>query len=284
MRARIYDILEGDSRAASLYGKIMTAVIVASLVPLCFWEESPVFDAIESVCVTVFIADYLARWSAADMKLGRGALSFAMYPFTPMALVDLVTILPTFVALNPAWRTLRVLRLLRALRAFRLVRYSKSVSAIASALSRKKGQLGVVLALAAVYVFVSAMVMFNVEHETFTTYFDAVYWAVVSLTTVGYGDLYPTTDVGRAVAMLSSFVGIAVVALPASIITAGFMEELEKGGKDGEEEGNTGRIVQPEPRPGNRPGEAEGVQGDGRAHDEVGTPEEARQAARHEMK
>ena len=85
MRARIYDILEGDSRAASLYGKIMTAVIVASLVPLCFWEESPVFDAIESVCVTVFIADYVARWSTADMKLGRGTASFAMYPFTPMA-------------------------------------------------------------------------------------------------------------------------------------------------------------------------------------------------------
>lgn len=232
MRRRIFEILDGESAAASLYGKAMTTFIVASLVPLCFWEDNPLFDAIELVCVSVFIADYIARWATADMKLGRGALSFVLYPFTPMAIIDLVTILPTFIALNPAWRTLRVLRLLRALRAFRLVRYSKSVMAIITAFERKKGQLLVVLAFALAYVLVCAMVMFNVEHETFSTYFDAIYWSVVSLTTVGYGDLYPTTDAGRVIAMLSSFVGIAIVAMPASIITAGMLESMDADEKN----------------------------------------------------
>ena len=199
-----------------------------SLVPLCFWEENAVFNAIEYVCVSIFIADYIARWVTADYKLNKGAVSFVIYPFTPMAIVDLVTILPTFIALNPAWRTLRVLRLLRALRAFRLFRYSKSMMAIANVFSKQRGKFLVVVVLALVYIAVSAMIMFNVEHETFPVFFDAVYWSVVSLTTVGYGDLYPMTDVGRVIAMLSSFVGIAIVALPSGIIAAGLMEELDK--------------------------------------------------------
>lgn len=228
MRKSLYTMLEGDSTTATWYGRIMTLFIIASLVPLCFWEESPVFDAVEYVCVAVFIADYFARWSTADYKIGKGALSFLIYPFTPMAIVDLVTILPTFIALNPAWRTLRALRLLRALRAFKLVRYSKSVNAIVSAITRKSGELGVVVAFAVAYVFIIAIVMFNVEHETFGSFFDALYWSVVSLTTVGYGDLYPVTEIGRVIAMLSSFVGIAIVALPASIITTGMMESIEQ--------------------------------------------------------
>ena len=74
----------------------------------------------------------------------------------------------------------------------------------------------------------SSMILFNVEPESFGTFFDAVYWATVSLTTVGYGDIYPVTAVGRAVTMVSSIFGIAVVALPAGIITAGYMSELNK--------------------------------------------------------
>lgn len=228
MRKKLYDILEGESSGSVFYGRVMTVFIIASLAPLCFWETNAVFELVEYVCVTVFIVDYLVRWMTADFKLKRGALSFVVYPFTPMAIVDLVTILPTFLALNPAWRTLRALRLLRTLRAFRLVRYSKNVSALIAAFELKRGQLLVVLAFAAAYVLISAMIMFNVEHETFPDFFDALYWSVVSLTTVGYGDLYPTSDAGRAIAMLSSFVGIAIVAMPASILTAGLMEEVNR--------------------------------------------------------
>ena len=78
------------------------------------------------------------------------------------------------------------------------------------------------------YILLSALVMFQVEPESFKTFFDAIYWAVVTLTTVGYGDLYPVSDIGRVVSMISSVMGIAIVALPTGIITAGYMSELNK--------------------------------------------------------
>ena len=268
-RERIYDILEGDSKASIWYGHIMTAIIVASLVPLCFWEENLAFDILESVCVIVFILDYIARWATADFKLKRGSASFAIYPFTPMAIIDLVTILPSFFALNPAWRTLRALRLLRLLQAFRLIRYSRSVNALVTAFARKREQLLVVLAFATAYVVIIAMVMFNVEHDTFPDFFDAVYWSVVSLTTVGYGDLYPTSDIGRTIAMFSSLVGIAIVALPASILTTGLIEEMDKADND-KEEGNTGGVVHLESSVGDHAGEAEDAANDQNSADEEG--------------
>ena len=73
-----------------------------------------------------------------------------------------------------------------------------------------------------------ALVMFNVEPETFDSFFEAIYWAPVSLTTMGYGDIYPTSVFGRIVTMVSSFIGIAVVALPAGIITAGYTHEIQR--------------------------------------------------------
>lgn len=215
-------------------GHVMTVLIIASLLPLCFKESSPVLETIEYACVLVFIADYLARWATADLKLGKGALSFLIYPFTPMAVIDLLSILPVFNALNDALRTLRVLRLFRALRMFKLIRYSKSASAIAAVFEKEREALLAVLGLAIGYILVSALAIFNVEPETFNTFFDAVYWAVVSLTTVGYGDLYPTSDVGRAIAMISSLMGVAVVALPSGILTAGMLEELRGGGDVGD--------------------------------------------------
>jgi voltage-gated potassium channel len=78
------------------------------------------------------------------------------------------------------------------------------------------------------YILVAALVIFNVEPDSFNTFFDAVYWATVSLTTVGYGDIYPVSTMGRIITMLSSVFGIAIVALPAGIITAGYMTEIQK--------------------------------------------------------
>ena len=228
MRKRLYSLLDGDGGAAMWCGHVMTVLIIASLLPLCFKESSPVLETIEYACVLVFIADYLARWATADLKLGKGALSFLIYPFTPMAVIDLLSILPVFNALNDALRTLRVLRLFRALRMFKLIRYSKSASAIAAVFEKEREALLAVLCLAIGYILVSALVIFKVEPETFNTFFDAVYWAVVSLTTVGYGDLYPTSDVGRAIAMISSLMGVAVVALPSGILTAGMLDELRR--------------------------------------------------------
>ena len=223
MRERLYSLVNGDEGEATWCGRVMTVLIVASLLPLCFKDSNPALEAIEYACVVVFILDYLARWVTADLKLGKGALSFVIYPFTPMAIIDLLSILPVFLALNDALRTLRVLRLFRAARAFKLIRYSRSASAISAVFEKQRQAL-----LAVPYILVSALVVFNVEPETFNTFFDAVYWAVVSLTTVGYGDLYPSTDVGRTIAMISSLMGVAVVALPSGIITAGMLDELRR--------------------------------------------------------
>ncbi len=82
--------------------------------------------------------------------------------------------------------------------------------------------------MAVAYVFISALVIYNVEPNSFPTFFDAVYWATISLTTVGYGDLYAVSTVGRIVTMISSVFGIAIIALPSGVITAGYLSEINK--------------------------------------------------------
>ncbi len=230
MRKKIHDIVNAnvDSTVVTAYDVFMVVLVGVSLIPLCFHEHYPVFVVIDYICVVFFIADYIARWVTADYKLGKGALSFVLYPFTPMALVDLVSIIPFFANLNPALRALRVTRLLQALRAFRLVRYSKGLSLIVGAVKRQRVPLLFVCLFVAAYVLISAMVMFNAEPNRFPTYLEAVYWSVVTVATVGYGDYTPITDAGRIIAIVSALVGILVVALPASVITAGFMEETRE--------------------------------------------------------
>ena len=82
--------------------------------------------------------------------------------------------------------------------------------------------------MAVAYILISALVIYNVEPDSFETFFDAIYWATISLTTVGYGDIYPITTIGRIVTMFSSAFGIAIIALPSGVITAGYLEEISK--------------------------------------------------------
>lgn len=111
---------------------------------------------------------------------------------------------------------------------FKLARYSRNIRIISNVFKAQKEPLLAVLGLALAYILVSALVVFNVEPDTFSSFFEAIYWATVSLTTMGYGDIYPVTATGRMVTMISSIFSIAVVALPAGIVTAGYMEEITK--------------------------------------------------------
>lgn len=233
-RRRVYEIIEvageGD-RASGIYDYAMIAVIIASLLPLAFKETTPTLSVLDKVSVGIFILDYLLRLLTADHKLGKGPVSFLLYPLTPMALLDLLCILPSFTALGGGIRLLKIIRLLRAfrvLRAAKMLRYSRSILLIVDVIREQRAPLLAVGSLAVGYVLISALVIFNVEPESFDSFFSAVYWATVSLTTVGYGDIYPVSTAGRVITMLSSVLGIAIVALPSGIITAGYMEKLNR--------------------------------------------------------
>ena len=232
MRKRLFEVLESSNDGDVLcivYHYFMMAVITASLVPLAFKTQKEVLRWIELITVGIFILEYLLRMFTADYKLGKGWVSFIMYPFTMMAIIDMLCILPTFTLMASGFRVLKVIRLMRTFRVFRaakMLRYSKNMVLIGDVMREQKSSLLAVCVVAFSYILVSALVVFNVEPDTFGTFFDAVYWATVSLTTVGYGDIYPLSDAGRVITMISSLFGIAVIALPAGIITAGFMEKL----------------------------------------------------------
>ncbi len=235
MRKKLYEIIEPSNGAglwSTLYDYFMIVVITASLIPLAVKQDPLLLSIIDDVCVSIFIIDYILRLCTADIRYGKkSAASFLRYPFSFMAIIDLLSILPSVILLNEGFKLLRIFRLVRAIRVFRVfrvLRYSKSFRIIVTVFKKQKDALLAVLTLALAYIMISALLIYNVEPESFNTFYDAVYWAAISLTTVGYGDIYPVTSIGRAVAMVSSLFGIAVIALPSGIITAGYMKELER--------------------------------------------------------
>lgn len=233
MRNKLYELIEpseGSVKISSVYDYFMLVVISVSIIPLAFKSGNTIFLILDKVCVAIFIVDYILRWITADYKFNqKTVISFIRYPFSPMAIIDLISILPSLTIVNSGLKLLRVLRMVKAFRVFRVfkaLRYSKSVEIIINVLKNSKESLVAVGTLAVAYILIAALVIFNVEPDSFNSFFDAIYWATVSLTTVGYGDIYPITTIGRIVTMVSSIFGIAIVALPAGIITAGYMNEI----------------------------------------------------------
>lgn len=239
MRKKLYSIIEPASegdKLSNIYDFFMMATIIISVIPLAFRETNAVFQWIDYITVGIFILDYFLRLITADLKLNKSAASFFIYPITPMAIIDLISILPSLTVLNGGLRLLKLFRLLRTLKVLRtlkFLRYSKSFEIIVNVFKKQKRVLSAVAAMAVAYILVSALVIYNVEPESFATFFDAIYWATISLTTVGYGDIYPVTTIGRVVTMISSAFGIAIIALPSGVITAGYLAEVDRDG-DGE--------------------------------------------------
>ena len=234
-RTRAYEIIEPkqeDDTASAIYDYSMMAIIVLNLIPLAFKNIGFGLTILDRITAAIFIADYALRLLTADKKLTgkkKKCVPFLLYPLTPLALIDLISILPSFFALNSGIKLFRLVRLARAFRvfrAFKMLRYSKNVRIIINVVRRQKSALIAVCSLAGAYILIAALVVFNVEPQTFDNFFMAIYWATISLTTMGYGDIYPVTTAGQIVTMLSSLVGIAIVAMPAGILTAGYMEEI----------------------------------------------------------
>ncbi len=234
MRRKIFSIIEpvnNGNKLSDIYDFIMMLTIVISVVPLAFKETNTLFQWVDYITVAIFILDYFLRLITADYKLKKSVGSFFLYPFTPMAIIDLVSILPSIKILSSGFKLLKLFRLLRTLkvlRTFKFLRYSKSFDIIVSVFKKQKKVLSAVATMAVAYIMVSALVIYNVEPESFETFFDAIYWATISLTTVGYGDIYPVTTIGRIVTMISSALGIAIIALPSGVITAGYLAEIDK--------------------------------------------------------
>ena len=237
-RKQICQIIEkddGSSFWSHIYDVFMLCMIILSVVPLMFWDDYPVFKCIEIVTTAVFIIDYLLRWATADVKQEKGTAAFLKYPFTFWAIIDLLSILPSFNILGETFKVARTARLLKMFRLLKALRYSSQILVFFNVLKKERKVLGSVLLFAVCYIFVTALVMFNVEPQfnpetgetTFSTFFDALYWSAVTLTTVGYGDMCPATDAGRIISMLSAMFGIAIIALPSGIITASYIDELK---------------------------------------------------------
>ncbi|EMB64461.1 hypothetical protein SMU26_08807 [Streptococcus mutans 3SN1] len=149
------------------------------------------------------------------------------YPFTPLAIIDLLCLSPSVLLWNNSLKLLKIIRFTRMLRLFKIIRHSKNITIILNVLKKQKDSLVIVGIFSLGYIFLSALIIFNVEPNTFPSFFDAIYWATISLTTVGYGDIFAVSTIGKIITMFSSLIGVAIVALPAGIITAGYMEEIQ---------------------------------------------------------
>lgn len=239
MRQKIYNIIENKEEKNIIgiaYSIIMLLSIIASVIPLMFVEYSPVFQYIEDVTVSFFILDYILRWITADIRLGKKWVSFLIYPFTPWAIVDIISILPITNVLSQGFKAFRMTRFFRIIRLFKLLRHYDKIKLLGRVFEKEKEVLLSVLGIAILYIFMTALIMFNMEPRinpetgtvTFESFFDALYWATITLTTVGYGDLTPVTNIGRIVSMLSSIFGVAIIALPSGVITASYLDELRK--------------------------------------------------------
>ena len=244
MRERIFNIVQrarpGDV-VSHAYDVFIVAVAFLSIVPLMFRPQdmtpqmAVVLNMIDVVTVYLLFLDYILRWMTHDFKVGKagklgkgGWRVFARYPFTPLAIIDMLAILPSLGVLPESLKFLRVLRVTK------MFRYSKNLTIVANVFHAQRNTLLSVLAVALMYIFVSGLVMFVNEPNTFDNFFDALYWATTALTTVGYGDVYPVTDLGKFISMASSLFGIAVIALPAGIITGGFLEQVRQRDEDAE--------------------------------------------------
>lgn len=248
LRSRIHRLVSPrnkDSITSRIYDIVMLIAIAIGILPLMFRTQYPIFwyfDLISGIC---FIVDYILRWCTADFDSKRSKVAaFVVYPFTPMAIIDLLSILPIFNLLGPTFKVFRVSRLLKILRIFKVIRYFEPLEIILSVVRRQGTILITVFSLAVFYIFITALIMFNAEEQInpdtgeylFNSFFDAFYWAACTLTTVGYGDIYPISDIGRVISVISSIVGIAIIALPSGIVTAGYMEELVNRKKKDERE------------------------------------------------
>ncbi|MDP6389448.1 MAG: ion transporter [Alphaproteobacteria bacterium] len=245
LRARTNEVLDigepgdGLSRFADVALIALITLNVAAVmlesVPDLAAEYGALFYGFEVFSVAVFSVEYVARvWSIVDDKDERyrhPVFGRIRYMFTPMALIDLVAILPFYLGLVVD-ADLRFLRALRLLRVFKLTRYSASMTLLIDVLKEEVRIIGVALFVLMLMVILAASFAFIVEHrvqpESFSSIPASLWWAIVTMTTVGYGDMVPVTVLGKICGGVIGVLGVGMVALPAGLLASGFSDQLHK--------------------------------------------------------
>jgi voltage-gated potassium channel len=248
LRDRAFRILEGDagSGGASRAGRLATAAVVGTVVVGCIaamLETEPAFAAVHrgslaaiiDLCVALFVVEYLIRlWVAPERVHGRTIGDWQIryrYAISPTGLIDLLAILPTVLFalghIDNAW--LRALQLLWLLK---LMRYASALTLVVTVIRNESRSLLAALSVMIIVMTMAAGVMFALEHEAQPTVFGSVpqtlWWAIVTMGTVGYGDMVPVTPGGKLFASVVMVIGIAMFAVPAGIMATGFAAEIRK--------------------------------------------------------
>ena len=233
---------EGD-RTSRLIDSFIMALIVLNVVMVILETVQDLavryasfFEGFELFSVIIFTSEYLLRlWACTSDERFQGSISGRIrYATTPMAIVDLLAILPFYLPMFFAvdLRILRAMRLFRLLRLFKLGRYSAALQTLGNVLSDRRGELYVTMFVLVIMLVIASSLMYFVEHEAqpeaFSSIPSSMWWGMVTLTTVGYGDAYPVTSAGKFLGALIALMGIGMFALPAGILGSGFAEEIQK--------------------------------------------------------
>ncbi len=245
LKYRVYDILvetEDNELIDKIVAALLMLLILLSVVTVILETVDEydaaygsLFHSIEIVSVAIFTVEYLLRlWIAPLDPKYAGRFGRLRYAVSLLAIIDLIAILPTLVGLFVPM-DLMLLRFIRTFRLFRLIkmsRYVKSMNMLDDAILAKKEELLVSMAMIGILLLFSSSLMYLVEHDVQPDKFPSIpaslWWGVVTLTSVGYGDTYPITPLGKFLGGITAFLGVALFALPTGIFAAGFADELAK--------------------------------------------------------
>jgi voltage-gated potassium channel len=242
-RQRIYAQLEPTAwQAAGLspLNKLIGASICVAAIIAVLESESTIYSGRETVFfiaeivfTAVFVTEYVVRlWVVGENPAYAGITGRLRYAVTPSALIDLLAVLPMFVVfLGSETFVLRIFRLIRILRLARLGRFSTAAKAISTAVSARRYELLMSLAIAGVLLLISSTLLYVVEGEGQPENFGSIprsmWWSIATLTTVGYGDAYPLTLLGRIFAGITAITGIGLIAMPTGILAAAFSDAIQ---------------------------------------------------------
>ena len=244
LKKRVYEILEvavpGD-RASRTFDIFILTLIALNVVALVLETVKPVYEAapqffeiFEIISVLIFSLEYVLRlWSCTAspdyMAPVRGRLRFAR---TPLALIDLLAVLPFYLPfLGLDLRFVRAVRLFRLFRVAKLGRYSQALQTFGRVILTKRAELITTVLLLVLLLILASSLVYLAEHEAqpeiFSSIPHAMWWSIITLTTVGYGDVYPVTVTGKVLASIIAVLGIGMFALPTGILGAAFVEEIQ---------------------------------------------------------